>query len=107
MKPSSEALSHAAIYKALPNINYVFHVHSSGIWKHADTLNIPVTSPEIAYGTVEMAEEITRLCQTDALKNGGMLSMGGHQDGVIAFAATAAEAGTALVKSLVAAELEG
>jgi len=105
-KPSSEALSHAAIYKALPNINYVFHVHSAAIWKHTEQLNIPATSPDIAYGTVEMAQEIMRLCQTDGLKGGGILSMGGHQDGVIAFGETATYTGTALVQALAAAELE-
>lgn len=107
LKPSSEALSHAAIYKALCGIRYVFHVHSDVIWNQAAKLDIPVIAPEIAYGTVEMAEEITRLCMTDALRHGGLFSMGGHEDGVIAFGKTAAATGTLLIETLVAAQLAG
>ncbi|MBN1379599.1 MAG: class II aldolase/adducin family protein [Gammaproteobacteria bacterium] len=106
MRPSSEALSHAAVYQALPNIRYVFHVHNSIIWQKAAKLNISITAPEIEYGTVAMAAEIERLCRTVALIHGGIIAMGGHQDGIVAFAATAAEAGSLLVKTLVAAELE-
>ena len=106
-KPSSEALSHAAIYEVLPNINFVFHVHSAAIWKQAEKLDIPVTSPDIAYGTVEMANEIARLCQTEELRDGGIISMGGHENGIISYGATAADAGALHVKYLVAAELEG
>ena len=105
MKPSSEALTHAAVYQALPDINYVFHVHSAAIWQHAEELGIPITAPDVAYGTVEMAKEITAICQSDGLREGGTISMGGHENGIISYGISAADAGALHVKNLVAAEL--
>lgn len=104
MEPSSEALSHAAVYQVLPDVHFVYHAHSPAIWRKAKKLHIPTTSPEAPYGTVELAAEISYLCREEKTRQCRIVSMGGHEDGIIVFGKTAAEAGTALVSYLAAAD---
>jgi ribulose-5-phosphate 4-epimerase/fuculose-1-phosphate aldolase len=94
--PSSETMTHSAIYD-LPlelQIRYVFHAHSPQIWKNAQQLQIPVTDETVHYGTPQMAREVTRLFEESDLADKKILSMGGHEDGIISFGATAEEAGS-------------
>lgn len=98
--PSSEALTHFAIYIANGNINYVFHIHSPVIWKNAKSLGIPQTSPDVAYGTPEMANEIKQLFQSDQLDSQNIVAMGGHRDGIIGFGKTADQAGQSILDAL-------
>lgn len=107
MKPSSEALTHAAVYQALPEIQTVIHAHNAMIWQQAEKLHIPSTLPGIACGTVEMAAEIGRLCQNNKTRQRRIFSMAGHEDGIITFGKTAAEAGTTLISYLAAADVKG
>ena len=100
VKPSSEALTHSAFYYARPNINFVFHVHSAAIWSSARSLDIPVTSPTVEYGTPEMAEEIYRLFDSGVFDTQNIVAMGGHRDGVIAFGISANQAGQAIINML-------
>jgi len=93
--PSSEALTHGMVYQLDQHVRVVMHVHSPDIWRHADALGIAVTSRHAAYGTPEMAAEIRQILQTGAAR-GNILVMGGHEDGVISFGETAAQAGRAL-----------
>ncbi|MBI5611801.1 MAG: class II aldolase/adducin family protein [Gammaproteobacteria bacterium] len=101
--PSSESLTHAMLYRLNADIHYVFHGHSPQIWRHARALGIPVTSPDVAYGTPAMAAEIERLYRAGILFAQGIVAMGGHDDGVVAFGARAEDAGLALVGALAAA----
>jgi ribulose-5-phosphate 4-epimerase/fuculose-1-phosphate aldolase len=56
--PSSESLTHAAIYKSDSMTSAVIHCHDSALW--ATLLDrVPTTSKAVAYGTPEMAYEIT------------------------------------------------
>lgn len=97
VKPSSESLTHAAFYQARPGINFVFHVHSPKIWQHAEALDLPATGASVPYGTPEMAQEIERvLVEMFSTAKSGVISMGGHEDGVIAFGPRAAIPGDAL-----------
>jgi L-ribulose-5-phosphate 4-epimerase len=59
--PSSESLTHAAIYECDPTISAVIHCHDSVLWR---TLleRAPTSSKAVAYGTPEMAYEIMRAC---------------------------------------------
>src|SRR6266850_1279068 len=98
LPPSSESLTHGAIYDIAPAARVVLHGHAPEIWRHARALGIPVTRPEVSNGTVGMALEVQRLYRESALSSTGMLAMGGHEDGVIAFAHTAEEAGATLVR---------
>ncbi len=97
IKPSSEALTHGAVYQASANINAVFHAHSPEIWNHADQLAISATNKHVRYGTPAMAEEINRLMSEPSVIDTRILIMAGHTDGVITFGNTAEEAGNTLI----------
>jgi len=101
VKPSSESLTHAAIYGLNAGIGWIFHVHSPDIWRRADELSLAVTPDDIAYGTREMAAAVREAC--DARATTGAFAMGGHEDGVVTFGASAEAAGMPLVELLVAA----
>lgn len=100
VKPSSEALTHASFYKADPQINYVFHIHSAVIWEQSTMLKIPKTASQITYGTPEMAMEIQQLFNSGAFDSKHIVAMGGHKDGVIAFGETANQAGQSIIDVL-------
>lgn len=97
IKPSSETLTHGAIYHAGDDIKFVFHVHSPEIWKNAAHLNIPETKESVEYGTPDMAHEIKRLMFDTTDFDDHIFCMKGHKDGVITFGKTAEEAGNTLV----------
>ncbi len=102
VKPSSESLTHAVIYEVQNEVTSVFHVHSPDIWNAAAQLKIPITDPDIPYGTPGMAEAVQRCASESGLP--GVLSMGGHEDGIVAYGRTASETGLLLVQCLVDAK---
>lgn len=99
-KPSSEALTHAGLYQLHPGINAVIHVHSPDIWRNTQALHLPHTPPHIAYGTPEMADAVARLYVCENWQKTGFFSLLGHEDGVIAFGSTLAEAATQMIEVL-------
>ncbi len=98
--PSSESLTHGAIYDLSPHIRAVLHAHAPTIWRHAGALRLPTTDPAAAYGTTEIAYAAQRLYRESALSETRALAMGGHEDGVIVFGRTVEEAGTLLITLL-------
>lgn len=100
IEPSSETMTHGAIYDLSPAIRFVFHAHGPVIWRQAAALRLPTTDPRVAYGTPEMAREVQRLWGSSTLQATRILAMGGHEDGIIVFAHTAEEAGQVLVSTL-------
>jgi L-ribulose-5-phosphate 4-epimerase len=99
IKASSESLSHAAIYETAPEIGAVIHVHGARLWR-ALLGKAPTTRKEAEYGTPEIARELQRLLrETDAGK-GGVIVMGGHEDGVISFGRNLEEAGKKLLERI-------
>ncbi len=104
VKPSSESLTHGILYDLDIRIQAILHVHSPAIWQAAGTLGIPVTDASVAYGTPAMAAEVQRLFrETDVLRQ-RIFSMGGHEDGIVAFGQTVAEAGNTLLTALTRAQ---
>jgi len=99
-QPSSEAMTHGAIYDLGPHIRAVLHGHAPLLWRRARELRIPCTAPGVAYGTQEMAREMARLYRASALPEQQILAMTGHEDGVIAFGRSVDEAGQVLVTYL-------
>ncbi|MCG6967673.1 MAG: class II aldolase/adducin family protein [Chromatiaceae bacterium] len=99
-RPSSEAMTHGQVYRVLPAVNAVIHAHSAAIWRNARQLELPVTSPAAAYGTPAMAAEVERLLATRTDCTAGVFAMGGHQDGVAAFAGDMDSAGELLLATL-------
>jgi len=100
IRPSSESLTHGALYALDVSLRFIMHAHSPEIWRHAAALGIPRTDPAAAYGTPEMAAETRRLLRDEAVRAGGIFAMGGHEDGLVAFGRTAEAAGTVLLRAL-------
>ena len=98
--PSSEALTHAALYDVAPAARFVLHAHSPEIWRGARALGIPISDAGARNGTPQMAREVQRLYRETTFSSLGVLAMGGHEDGVIAIGRTAGEAGECLVRHL-------
>ncbi|NIQ93267.1 MAG: class II aldolase/adducin family protein [Desulfuromonadales bacterium] len=100
IRPSSEALTHAAVYVCDETVRFVMHAHCPEIWQWAEALRLPTTPAQAAYGTPEMATEVERLFARTDVKARGLFAMGGHEDGIVSFGATAEQAGQALVGCL-------
>ena len=96
-KPSSESLSHAAVYDCMGEARFVFHVHSPELWNARQCLKLPATSAEVPYGTPQMAEEIVAVLQQSGKT---IVAMAGHEDGVLSFGKTADEAGEVIAGAL-------
>ena len=82
--PSSESLTHAAIYESDPSASAVIHCHDSALWR---TLldRAPTSSKAVAYGTAEMSYEIMRLFKTSDVQSREILVMAGHEGGIVTF----------------------
>jgi L-ribulose-5-phosphate 4-epimerase len=82
--PSSESLTHAAIYESDPSTSAVIHCHDSNLWR---TLldRVPTSSKSVAYGTAEMAYEIMRLFTGSDVRSRQIFVMAGHEGGIVAF----------------------
>jgi ribulose-5-phosphate 4-epimerase/fuculose-1-phosphate aldolase len=82
--PSSESLTHAAIYESNSMTSAVIHCHDSDLW--ARLLDrAPTTSKAVAYGTPEMASETRRLFEETDVQNRKILVMAGHEGGIVTF----------------------
>jgi L-ribulose-5-phosphate 4-epimerase len=92
VRPSSEAMTHGALYALDPAIQWVMHGHSPEIWRAAVQLGLPETSADVPYGTPEMSAEMARLWRESDVRERRILSMGGHEDGIVTFGATPEEA---------------
>ena len=100
LHPSSESMTHAAVYDLGPHIRCVFHVHSPVLWRMARRLRIPTTDPHASYGTPEMACEVQRLFRESPVVERQILAMGGHEDGLLTFGRSPQEAGQILIAEL-------
>jgi ribulose-5-phosphate 4-epimerase/fuculose-1-phosphate aldolase len=96
IKASSEALTHAAVYVANPQVNAVIHVHHRQLWQQLID-RVGTTQKHCAYGTPEMAQEIIRLCQEGRVKEQKIIVMSGHEEGIITFGNSLNEAGNILL----------
>lgn len=92
-KPSSEAMTHAAIYQQLPEVQAVIHGHSPVIWQQAQRLGLACTAPVIAFGTPQMALAMQTWLQQAPLPY-NTIAMLGHQDGFITWGASLEQAFT-------------
>jgi ribulose-5-phosphate 4-epimerase/fuculose-1-phosphate aldolase len=87
-QPSSEALSHAALYQANPEIQAVIHGHAPELWNLATKQSLACTPESIPYGSPAMAEAIRQQAEPSS----GLVVMLGHQDGILAWGRNLAEA---------------
>jgi L-ribulose-5-phosphate 4-epimerase len=89
--PSSESLTHAAVYESDAATGAVIHCHASKLW--AGLLNrAPTSSKAVDYGTPEMAYEITRLFKVTDVRSRKILVMAGHEGGILVFGRNLEEA---------------
>lgn len=95
--PSSEALTHAALYQVDARVRAVIHVHARALWERWRD-RLPTTRDDVEYGTPGMGYEMIRLHKRQAIGGQGAVVMGGHQDGIIAFGPTLAAAGGEILK---------
>ena len=96
--PSSESLTHAAIYESDRSISAVIHCHDSDLW--ATVLDrAPATSKCVAYGTPEMAYEIMRLFKISDVRSRKILSMAGHEGGIVTFGKNLEDAFDVLIRA--------
>jgi hypothetical protein len=93
--PSSESLTHFAIYDGQPQIGAIFHVHHREIWERMIENNSDAIEDRISYGTREMAEAAKAAIQG---REQGVFVMKGHQDGILAYGPTPEVAGKILLK---------
>jgi len=89
--PSSESLTHAAIYDSNETAGAVVHCHNSRLW--GALLNqAPTTSNAVEYGTPEIAYEIMQLLNHPEAQSRKIIVMAGHQEGIVTFGKDLAEA---------------
>lgn len=94
-KASSETLSHAVIYN-IPEVNAVIHIHNLEMWNFfLDKL--PTTPKYAEFGSVELANEIGKLVEQTGSE--GVFVMGGHEEGIIAYADNISKAYDLLMNS--------
>jgi L-ribulose-5-phosphate 4-epimerase len=98
-KASSESLTHAAVYNALPNVHIVIHVHHAATWQQW-LHRAPTTSADIPYGTPEMAHAVKTILQTGTNAAQQFITMAGHENGLITFGENSADARRALLHFL-------
>jgi L-ribulose-5-phosphate 4-epimerase len=82
--PSSESLTHAAIYEADPTASAVIHCHDSILWRKL-LGRVPTTAQAAAYGTPKMAYEIIRLFDVTGARIRKIFVMAGHEGGIVTF----------------------
>lgn len=92
--PSSESLTHFAIYEANPSIQYVFHVHHHKLWNLLQDGDYDFISEDVPYGSQEMAEAAAELLKN---KTSGLFVMKGHEDGFVSYGTSAEEAGKVIL----------
>ncbi len=81
-EPSSESMTHAAIYQLDQRIRAVVHVHSRKLWLRLK-YSAATTSAGIAYGTPAMAQEFSRLFRDTDFAKTGIAVMAGHDEGLV------------------------
>ncbi|MEO7165750.1 MAG: class II aldolase/adducin family protein [Spartobacteria bacterium] len=92
---SAESLTHAAIYAIEAEVRVVLHGHDGARWRNLRARGT-ATSPDVAYGTPEMAAEVQRLFRETDLRTKKVFAMAGHEEGIVALGSDFAEAFAAL-----------
>ena len=91
VQASSEALTHATIYRLSERINAVVHVHDRALWAR-QLERLPTTAAEVPYGTPGMAREFERLWRETDFPTSGLAVMAGHEGGLVSVGETLADA---------------
>jgi len=95
--PSSESLTHAAVYESDARAGAIIHCHGSKLWS-AVLNQAPTTSDAAEYGTPEMADEIMQLFRRTNVRTRKIVAMAGHKEGIISFGKDLEEAFAVLMR---------
>jgi L-ribulose-5-phosphate 4-epimerase len=95
--PSSESLTHAAVYESDSTAGSVIHCHDSTLWT-ALLNHAPTSSKAVEYGTPAMASEVARLFKITDVQSRKILVMAGHEGGIVAFGKDLEEAFAVLMR---------
>jgi L-ribulose-5-phosphate 4-epimerase len=95
--PSSESLTHAAIYESNSSASAVIHCHDPVLWRRLLD-RAPTTSKTVTYGTPAMAYEIMRLFTASDVGSRQILVMAGHENGIVTFGENFEEAFNVLMR---------
>lgn len=97
-KPSSESITHAAIYALDKNINAVVHVHNEKLWNFMleNAKGDYLCTNDTPYGTPQMVEDINAMYKTINPLSNNAFVMKGHFEGVVTFGKNLKEAEKAL-----------
>lgn len=94
---SSESMSHAVIYRQLPWVGGVIHVHHLEMWERL-LHQAPTTDASATYGSPEMAYSIIDLIEHTDLPERRIFVMEGHREGIFTFGKDLEEAGGVLLE---------
>lgn len=88
VQPSSESMTHAAIYEVAKDVNFILHIHNLELWTHAsvdhEKKGFYSTPADITYGTPEMAKAIQKIYLENKEKSYYKpVVMLGHKEGLI------------------------
>jgi ribulose-5-phosphate 4-epimerase/fuculose-1-phosphate aldolase len=95
--PSSESLTHAAIYESDATAGAVIHCHDFKLWT-AVLNEAPTTSKAAEYGTPDIAHEIMRLFTRTGVRSRKIIVMAGHEGGLVTFGKDLEEAFAVLLR---------
>jgi L-ribulose-5-phosphate 4-epimerase len=95
--PSSESLTHAAIYESDARAGAVIHCHHCKLWA-ALLDQAPTTSKTADYGSLEMANEIMQLFTRTSVQSRKIVVMAGHKGGIVTFGEDLQEAFAVLTR---------
>jgi hypothetical protein len=97
--PSSETLTHAAIYAADARIGWIFHAHAPAIWRAAAKLGIAAIGADVEYGSPALAAAVAKLAEARPAGPLVFVTLG-HEDGVFACGTDADGTAGALLAAL-------
>lgn len=95
--PSSESLTHGAIYASDTTAGAVIHCHDSNLWT-ALLNQAPTTSEAAEYGTPQLAYEIIALFKDSDAQNRKIVVLAGHESGLLTFGKDLNEAFAVLIR---------
>ena len=95
--PSSESLTHAAIYESDATAGAVIHCHDSKLWS-AVLNEAPSTSKAAEYGTPELAHEIMQLFKRTDVRSRKIIVMAAHEAGILTLGKDLEEAFAVLMR---------
>lgn len=98
-RPSSECITHGAIYELDANIHVIIHIHNRKLWDFM-LQNGNLSTNDTPYGTKQMVVDIQNMYKNIVVLDHNLFVMKGHEDGIICFGRNIEEAEITLYELL-------